>query len=53
MSIQGSLELAVSALGVGHRTTLMLSEERDKEIVIRQREIYNRWKEKNCSGNNC
>ena len=47
MSIQGSLELAVSILGVGHRTTLMLSEERDKEIVIRQREEYERWKREN------
>ena len=46
MSIQGSLELAVSTLGVGHRTTLMVSEERDKEIAEEQRTIYNRWKEK-------
>ena len=52
MSIQGSLELAVSTLGVGHRTTLMLSEERDKEVAEEQRIIYNRWKEKNYSGNN-
>ncbi len=47
MSVQGSLELAVNTLGVGHRTTLMLSEERDKEIVIRQREEYERWKREN------
>lgn len=53
MSVQMSLELAVNTLGVGHRITLMLSEERDKEIAAEQREIYNRWKEKNCSGNNC
>ncbi len=47
MSVQMSLELAVSTLGVGHRITLMLSEERDKEIVIRQREEYERWKREN------
>lgn len=43
MSIQGSLELAVSTLGVGHRTTLMLSEERDTEIAVEQRRIYDKW----------
>ena len=51
MSVQGSLELAVNTLGVGHRTTLMLSKKRDKEIVEEQRRIYNRWKEKKCNGN--
>ena len=43
MSIQGSLELAVSTLGVGHRTTLMVSEERDIEIAAEQRRIYDKW----------
>ena len=43
MSIQGSLELAVSTLGVGHRTTLMISEERDIEIEVEQRRIYDKW----------
>lgn len=47
MSVQMSLELAVSTLGVGHKITLMLSEERDKEIVIRQGEEYERWKREN------
>lgn len=47
MSIQGSLELAVSTLGVGHRTTLMLSEERDKEVALEQKEEYERWKREN------
>ena len=47
MSIQGSLELAVSILGVGHRTTLMLSEERDKEIAVEQRRIYDIWLKNN------
>lgn len=41
-----SLELAVSTLGVSNRITLMLSEERDKEIVEEQRMEYERWKEK-------
>ncbi len=41
------LELAVSTLGISNRITLMLSEERDKEIVIRQREEYERWKREN------
>ena len=45
MSVQMSLELAVSTLGVGHKITLMLSEERDKEIVLEQRKIFNEWKE--------
>lgn len=47
MSIQGSLELAVSTLGVGHRTTLMLSKERDKEVALEQKEEYERWKREN------
>ncbi|SCJ98980.1 Uncharacterised protein [uncultured Clostridium sp.] len=47
MSIQMSLELAVSTLGVGHRTTLMLSEERDKEVALEQKEEYERWKSQN------
>lgn len=47
MSVQSGLELAVSTLGVGHRTTLMLSEERDKEIAIKQKEEYERWKREN------
>lgn len=44
MSVQMSLELAVRTLGVGHRITLMLSEERDKEVVLEQKEEYERWK---------
>ena len=51
MSVQMSLELAVRTLGVGHRITLMLSEERDKEVAKEQSKIYNRWKERNCNGN--
>lgn len=47
MSIQMSLELAVSTLGVGHRTTLMLSKERDKEVALEQKEEYERWKSQN------
>ena len=47
MSIQGSLELAVSTLGVGHRTTLMISEERDTEIAVEQRRIYDIWLKNN------
>ena len=43
MSIQGSLEIAVSTLGIGHRTTLMVSEERDVEIAVEQRRIYDKW----------
>lgn len=52
MSVQSSLELAVSTLGVGHRTTLMLSEERDKEVAIAQRKIFNEWNKKNCNRGN-
>ena len=47
MSVQMSLELAVSTLGVEHRITLMLSEERDKEVVLEQKEEYERWKSQN------
>ncbi len=47
MSIQGSLELAVSTLGVGHRTTLMISEERDNEIAVEQRRRYDKWLKNN------
>lgn len=49
MSIQMSLEAAVSILGLGNRTTIMLSEERDKEIVLEQRKIFNKWKGRNCN----
>lgn len=41
------LELAVSTLGISNRITLMVSEKRDKEIVIRQKEEYERWKREN------
>lgn len=47
MSVQMSLELAVNTLGVGHRTTLMLSKERDKEVALEQKEEYERWKSQN------
>lgn len=47
MSVQMSLEVAVSTLGVGHKITLMLSEERDKEILIKQKKEYERWKSQN------
>ena len=49
MSMQGSLELAVSTLGVGHRITIMLSKERDKEVAIDQRKIFDEWKKRNCN----
>lgn len=47
MSVQMSLELAVNTLGVGHRTTLMLSKERDKEVALEQKEEYEKWKSQN------
>lgn len=47
MSIQRSLELSVSILGVGHRTTLMVSKERDTEIAAEQRRIYDIWLKNN------
>ena len=47
MSVQMSLELAVSTLGLGNGITLMLSKERDKEIVEEQRREYERWKREN------
>ena len=43
MSVQGSLELAVSTLGISNRITLMVSEERDIEIAAEQRRIYDKW----------
>lgn len=46
-----SLELAVSTLGVGHKTTLMLSEERDKEVTAEQRVRYKEWKERKRNDN--
>lgn len=49
MSIQMSLEVAVSILGLGNRTTIMLSEKRDDEVVIAQRKIFNEWKKRNCN----
>lgn len=48
---QMSLELVVSKLGLSNKITLMVSEERDKEIAKEQSKIYNRWKEINCNGN--
>ena len=51
MSVQMSLELAVITLGISNRITLMLSEERDKEVAKEQSKIYNRWKEINRNGN--
>lgn len=47
MSVQGSLELAVSTLGISNRITLMLSEERDKEIEVEQRRLYDIWLKNN------
>ena len=47
MSVQGSLELAVSILGVDHRTTLMVSKERDTEIAVEQRRLYDIWLKNN------
>ena len=47
MSVQSSLELAVSTLGVSNRITLMLSKERDSEIVKEQRRIYDTWLKNN------
>ena len=41
------LELAVSTLGVDDPITLMISEERDKEIALEQRWEYERWKMEN------
>lgn len=49
---QMSLELAVTNFGLNDIVTIMLSQKRDKEIATEQRIIYNRWKEKNYSGNN-
>ena len=51
---QMSLELSVATLGISNNITLMVSKERDKEIAIAQRKIFNEWKETNCNnGNNC
>lgn len=47
MSVQMSLELAVITLGISNRITLMLSEERDKEVAEKQRRIYDKWLKNN------
>lgn len=47
MSIQGSLELAVTNFGLNDIVTIMLSQKRDKEIVEEQRREYERWKSQN------
>ena len=47
MSVQMSLELAVITLGISNRITLMLSEERDKEVAEEQRRIYDTWLKNN------
>lgn len=51
MSIQMSLEEAVTNFGLNDIVTIMLSQKRDKEIAEEQRMIYNRWKERKCNGN--
>ena len=47
MSVQMSLELSVITLVISNRITLMLSEERDDEIAVEQRRIYDIWLKNN------
>jgi hypothetical protein len=46
MSVQEMLEEAISLYGTGDIRTLKSSQQRDKEIVEQQKEIYKTYKEK-------
>lgn len=45
MSTQQLLEAAINHYGIGDIRTLELSQQRDKEIVEEQKEIYKKYKE--------
>ena len=42
-SIQEQLLEAINNYGISDRRTIMLSQQRDKEIAAKQGEIYNQW----------
>ncbi len=42
-SIQEQLLEAINNYGISDRRTIMLSKQRDKEIVAEQGSIYNQW----------
>lgn len=42
-NIQLMLEESVNDYGISDRRTIMLSQQRDKEIAAKQGEIYNQW----------
>lgn len=46
MSIQNMLEKAVETYGLSDIVTIMLSQERDKEIVEEQRRRFKEWEKK-------
>lgn len=37
------LEKAINDYGISDRRTIMLSQQRDKEIAVEQERIYNQW----------
>lgn len=45
MTIQQKLDKAIELYGPGDIRTLKLSEQRDKEIEVEQRAIYERYKQ--------
>lgn len=42
-NIQLMLEESVNDYGISDRRTIMLSQQRDKEIAVEQERIYNQW----------
>lgn len=42
-SIQEQLLKAINDYGISDRRTIMLSQQRDEEIVTEQERIYNQW----------
>ena len=42
-NIQLMLEESINNYGISDRRTIMLSQQRDKEIAAEQGEIYNQW----------
>ena len=42
-SIQEQLLKSINDYGISDRRTIMLSQQRDKEIAVEQERIYNQW----------
>lgn len=47
MNIKRELENSIEVNGLLNETTIMLSQLLDKEILIKQKEEYERWKSQN------